>query len=157
MTRNTIIGIGVAAAIVILVIVWLLIGRQAPYTTQISFTPTPTILITPQVATPAATTPTATQTATPGATFTQVIVTSAGFSPAIVEIVQGGTVTWMNNDTVAHQIASAPHPVHTDYPPLNSVGTLQPGQSRSLKFDQVGTYRYHDHLNLASKGTVVVQ
>lgn len=151
------IGIGVAATILILVIIWLLVGRRAQYTTQITATPQPTTFVTPEVATQPAQTPVATQAATPGASQGVVTITSAGFSPATIEIERGGTVIWLNNDVVAAQIASTPHPVHSDYPPLNSVGTLQAGQSRSLLFGQTGTYRYHNHLNPGVLGRVVVK
>lgn len=156
LTKNTIIGIGVAGAILILVIIWLLVGQRAQYVTQVSVTSTPAPVVTPQVATPEAA-PVATQTATPTAKTVRVLVTSAGFSPKSVEVEKEGAVIWENTDTVVHQVASTPHPIHSDYPPLNSVGTLQPGQSRSLTFPKAGTYRYHDHLNPGSTGVVVVK
>lgn len=154
MTRNTLIGIGVAAAILILVIIWLIVGRQAQYGPQVS--PTPTTLFSPTPTATTTVTPTTTQTATPGATTVKISITSTGFSPATAEILKGGTAAWVNGDSIAHQVASTPHPVHTDYPPLNSVGTLQPGESGSLTFPASGTYRYHDHLSPSTRGTVVV-
>ncbi len=156
MTKNTWIGIGVATAILILVVIWLLIGRRAQFVAEVTPTPTPTILV-PPAATQSGEIPVETQTATPSAKSVNVAITSAGFSPSTAEIEKGGTVTWVNNDVDIHQVASTPHPVHSDYPPLNSVGTLQPGQSRSLTFSQAGTYRYHDHLNPGSQARVVVK
>jgi len=51
---------------------------------------------------------------------------------------------------------SDPHPVHTDYPPLN-LGTFFDGASLSLKFPTAGTYVYHNHLNPSERGTIVVK
>ena len=86
-----------------------------------------------------------------------VTISSSGFSPATVTIKAGQTVTWTNKDTAMHTVNSDPHPVHTAYPPLNTVGRLSPGQVKSLSFPTAGTYRYHDHLNPDWTGTVVVQ
>lgn len=154
LSKNTLVGIGIAGVILIVAIIWLLVGRQQGQVTTLIPTPIVSPLATPEVATE---TPQATATATPSATKNEVGATTAGFNPKTIEITAGSTVTWVNNGTVATQIASTPHPIHTDYPPLNSVGVIQPGQSKSLKFDKAGTYRYHDHLNPASLGTVVVK
>ena len=87
----------------------------------------------------------------------QVAVNSDGFSPSSVTIKAGQTVTWTNTDNTTHAVYSNPHPTHTDYPPLNSVGEIQPGQKKSFTFTQAGTYKYHDHLFPENGGTVVVQ
>lgn len=98
-------------------------------------------------------------TASPEATISQniVTITSSGFSPAIITIKAGDSVTWINQDSENHQVDSDPHPVYTDYPPLNGVGLLTPSQQKSLQFPTPGTYHYHDHLNPEFKGTIVVE
>jgi len=80
---------------------------------------------------------------TGGATVT---ITSAGVSSAQINVVQGSRVTFVNNDTRAHNMTSDPHPEHTDCPELNTVGLLQPGQSRETgNLVTVRTCGFHDH------------
>lgn len=96
---------------------------------------------------------------TPSATRNKNIVTisSSGFAPLSITIKTGEAVTWVNDDATPHQVNSAIHPTHQLYPPLNSVGLLKPGEQKSLSFPETGTYKYHDHLNPALTGTVVVE
>ena len=83
------------------------------------------------------TSPTPTPTTTPSVTIT---ITSAGANP------KGARVLFVNNDTREHEMASDPHPDHTDCPVLNQVGLLQPGQQRETgNFVVVRTCGYHDH------------
>lgn len=98
-------------------------------------------------------------TASPSASLSEAVidVTSNGFSPGSVTMKAGGIVTWMNTDSAPHQVNSNPHPTHTDYPPLNTIGLLQPGQQKSLMFPTPGRYGFHDHLNPQYTGTVIVQ
>ena len=59
----------------------------------------------------------------------------------------------MNNDSRPHDMASDPHPSHEDCPPLDQVGFLSPGQSRtSGNFNTVRTCGFHDHNNPTSAG-----
>jgi plastocyanin len=61
-------------------------------------------------------------------------------------VTPGTRVTFVNNDTRAHDMASDPHPVHTDCPELNQVGFLNAGQSRqSGNLNTVRTCGFHDH------------
>jgi len=83
-------------------------------------------------------------------------ISSSGFSPDSVTIKVDGKVTFINDDSADHQVASAPHPVHTDYPKLN-VGVLKPGEMGTAEFDKTGTFGYHDHLNPTMRGEVVVE
>jgi plastocyanin len=82
-------------------------------------------------------------------------------SPESVTISIGGTVTFVNNDTTFHEMQSNPHPIHTDCPPLNAVGILGAGQSRSTgAFTTARTCGYHDHLrdsDTSFQGTIVIQ
>ena len=89
------------------------------------------------------TSPTPTPTTTPSVTIT---ITSAGANPKSVQIALGARVLFVNNDTREHEMASDPHPDHTDCPVLNQVGLLQPGQQRETgNFVVVRTCGYHDH------------
>lgn len=86
-----------------------------------------------------------------------ITITANGFSPAEITVKAGESVTWVNSDSSDHQVNSAPHPTHTDYQPLNTVGLIKAGESKSLIFPTAGTYKYHDHLNPQLTGTVIVE
>jgi plastocyanin len=65
----------------------------------------------------------------PGAEGASISITPSGLSPSVVTIAAGQSVTFVNQDTVAHNIASTPVPTYDDCPPINRVGQLAPGQS----------------------------
>ncbi len=96
--------------------------------------------------------------ASPGATQVQntVTLTADGFSSAVLTIKVGTAVTWMNKSGAEATVNSDPHPVHTDYQPLN-LGRFPDGGSLSLTFDKPGTYGYHNHLNPSQTGKIIVQ
>jgi len=83
-------------------------------------------------------------------------ITSEGFIPATVKVLPGSQVTWTNSDNKAHKVASNPHPIHSEVKGLESPD-LDPGASYTYKFDQKGSFGYHDHLNLTRLGTVIVE
>ncbi len=95
---------------------------------------------------------------TPTATIS---VTASGVNPASVTIPAGSTVTFVNQDAVSHDVASGPHPAHTDCPEINQVRSLAPGQSKvTAAFATARTCRFHDHgqpSNESLKGAIVVQ
>lgn len=82
--------------------------------------------------------------------------TTNGFSPATLTIKAGTKVTWVNQSGSNATVNSNPHPIHTDYPPLN-LGSFKDGGTLSLTFDKPGTYGYHNHLNPSESGTIIVQ
>lgn len=98
-------------------------------------------------------------TGTSGATIT---ITAAGVSPAGVTVAVGQTVTFVNNDTRPHEMASNPHPQHGTCPSIEGgVGRLAAGETKVTRaFANSGSCGYHDHLNASSnslKGTITVQ
>jgi plastocyanin len=94
-----------------------------------------------------------------GATIT--INSSGAVSSSQVTIAVGQSVTFLNSDTRSHEMASDPHPTHTDCPSMGNVGLLQPGQSKtSFGFAAAGSCGFHDHNNPDSaglKGRIVIQ
>jgi plastocyanin len=94
-----------------------------------------------------------------GATIT--IGSNGAVSPGEVTISVGQSVTFVNNDSRRHDMTSDPHPDHTDCPPMNAVGILQPGQTRLTNaFPTARTCGFHDHEdpeNNNLKGRVVVR
>lgn len=104
-------------------------------------------------------TTTPTDTSTPSANIKEnrVIISASGFTPQTITIKTGSSITWTNTDSVSHTVNSDPHPTHTISSLLNQAGTIKAGESKSLTFPTAGTYKYHDHLNPSSSGTVVVE
>ena len=98
---------------------------------------------------------------TPNPSPATITITSAGVSPRTVTIAAGGRVTFVNNDSRMHDMASDPHPEHTNCPALNQVGFLQPTQSgTSGNLTTARTCGFHDHIRATDsslQGTVVVQ
>jgi plastocyanin len=78
-----------------------------------------------------------------------------------VTIAAGGRVTFVNNHNQAHEMASDPHPEHTDCPELNQVGFLTTGQSRaSGNLNTRRTCGFHDHNQPTAtglQGRIVIQ
>jgi plastocyanin len=95
--------------------------------------------------------PPATPTPTPTPTLT-ITITSNGASPKTLTVAAGSQVTFVNNDSIEHQMYSDPHPEHTDCPELDSVGFLAPGQSRQTEnLNIVRTCGFHDHIHFENK------
>ena len=93
-----------------------------------------------------------------GATVT---ITAAGVSPTSVTVTPGARVTFVNNDSRPHEPASDPHPTHGSCPPIDQIGSIAAGQSRTTgNLNTTGTCTYHDHLNdtnASLRGTIRVQ
>jgi len=68
-------------------------------------------------------------------------------TPKNVKVARGSQVTFINNDTVAHQMFSDPHPEHTDCPEINQVGFLNPGEQRQTgnMITDRSVCGFHDH------------
>ena len=103
-----------------------------------------------------------TPTAPTNPTVTNTItITAQGASPRNIQINAGSRVTFVNNDTRAHNMTSDPHPEHTACPELNSVGLLTTGQSReSGNLNTVRVCGFHDHDNPGTTsltGTVTIR
>jgi len=95
-----------------------------------------------------------------GATIT--IGANGAVNPANVTIAIGQSVTFVNNDTRAHEIASDPHPTHGTCPGIESgLGTLAAGQTKLTQgFATAGTCGFHDHLNSSTaslQGSITIR
>jgi plastocyanin len=92
---------------------------------------------------------------------TTITITSAGVSPKNVEVGLGTRVRFVNNDNRPHNMASDPHPIHTDCPVINQVGLLLPGQMRETgNLVEVRTCGFHDHDNATNQnlnGTITTR
>ena len=100
-----------------------------------------------------------------------IIFTDSGFSPNLLTIKLGETVTFKNESSKPTWPASAMHPTHKVYPgsDIEKCGTAEEskifdacrdipaGGSWSFGFDNVGTWGYHDHLDASKFGKIIVQ
>ena len=99
---------------------------------------------------------------TGGANGATITITAAGVSAKSVTVPVGQTVTFVNNDSRAHEMASDPHPQHGSCPSMEAgLGTIAAGQTKvTHAFANAGTCGYHDHQdasNSALLGTIIVQ
>lgn len=86
----------------------------------------------------------------------QVSIKDFQFSPAALTVKKGTTVTWTNEDSVAHDVANDA----TDSVSAGQLFKSKPlakGESFSFTFDQAGEYPYHCPIHPAMKARVVVE
>jgi plastocyanin len=101
------------------------------------------------------TTPTPPTGGTPPTTATITIGSDGRVSPSTVTIAVGGRVTFVNNHNVNHDMSSDPHPSHEDCPPIDQVGFLTPGQSRtSGNLNTARRCGFHDHNDPGNSGLI---
>ncbi len=100
-----------------------------------------------------------------------IIFTNAGYSPESLTVKKGTTVSFVNKSDFQTWPASAVHPTHEAYPgtsitrcgkrtpePIfDACRGIPPGESWDFRFDETGTWQYHDHLSPARYGAVAVE
>lgn len=120
----------------------------------------------PETAKPTSDEPSAS--ALPDATVVQtatVEMSDIGFAPSALALSAGTTVTFKNVGTRPMWPASAMHPTHGVYPTkggclgstFDACRGLKPGETWSFKFDEKGTWGYHDHLNPSTRGEISIE
>lgn len=100
-------------------------------------------------------------TGSPGPVGATITITAAGtLSPPSVTITVGQSVAFVNQQNTRRNIASDPHPTHTECPQINAVGLLNAGQSRNTNaFPNARTCGFHDHDdpdNVSLRGQIVI-
>jgi plastocyanin len=80
---------------------------------------------------------------------TAVSIANMAFSSASITVVAGTTVTWTNNDEMAHTVTS-------DGNSFDS-GNIAPGGKFSKTFSTTGSFPYHCSIHPTMKGTVTVK
>ena len=81
-------------------------------------------------------------------------IAAAGINPMAVCVLPGGSVTFVNGDTVAHDVESTGNPC-----PVLNLGAIPAGQNKVAVFPTVETCTFHDASNpsnAAFQGTVAV-
>jgi len=90
-------------------------------------------------------------------TTVNVVVDEAGFTPNVLTIAVGDTVTFVNDGQGKHWPASDLHPTHKILPEFDSKRGLETGEEYSYTFSEAGTWKCHDHLVAANTCTIVVE
>jgi plastocyanin len=85
-----------------------------------------------------------------------VVRTPEGYEPKDITIKKGDIVEWVNESGEYHWPASDLHPTHGVYPAFDPLTAIAPGQSWKFRFDQVGEWKYHDHIRANKIGSVTV-
>ncbi len=93
--------------------------------------------------------PTPSPSPSPRPTANTVSIANMAFSPSSLTVLKSTTVTWKNNDGVAHTA--------TDDNGTWNTGTIQPGASASITFNTSGTFTYHCSVHPSMTGTIIVQ
>jgi hypothetical protein len=71
---------------------------------------------------------------------------AASYTLADLHVYQGGSLLFLNDDIVPHDVLSDPPHIHSDCPEINVAGYLVPGQSRSTgALNRIITCGFHDH------------
>lgn len=93
-------------------------------------------------------------TGAPGPSGATITIRAGGtVDPKTVTIAVGQSVTFINSDTRSHEMDSDPHPEHTNCPPINAVGLIQPGQTKLTNaFSTAVSCGFHDHGDSANTG-----
>lgn len=84
----------------------------------------------------------------PEAAGTKIEMKNACFTPTVLRTEPGSTVTWTNEDDLAHVVIGVGWAAGGDEMAL--------GQSASVRFDQQGTYPYSCYLHPSMNGLVMV-
>ncbi len=79
----------------------------------------------------------------------EVFIESMSFTPSIITVSAGQTVTWTNKDNTAHTV--------TSNTPMFDSGSMGNSATFSFTFPTAGTYNYHCSFHSGMTGQVVVQ
>ena len=76
------------------------------------------------------------------------------YIPSVIVIDSGSQVTWVNEDSAFHSVTSGSYEEPSE---LFDSGHLDPFESYTLDFDEIGTYDYFCTLHPWMKGQVIVE
>jgi len=98
----------------------------------------------------------------PGPSGATVTINAGGtLSTKSASITAGQSVTFINNDNRSHDMASDPHPTHTQCPSTNALGVIAAGQTKLTNaYTTAGSCGFHDHNdpeNANLQGTITIK
>ena len=83
--------------------------------------------------------------------------TSSGFSPQVLRVKKGESVTFKNMTTGLLWVASDPHPLHTSLPSFDALKGISQGEIYIYTFTKIGSWGFHNHASASHKGTIIVE
>lgn len=88
---------------------------------------------------------------------TTIIYSNEGFSPTSLDVSVGTKVTFVNQSDRKMWVASSVHPSHRDLPGFDELKGEAKGSSYEYTFVKAGTWKYHNHLDPGSQGSITVR
>lgn len=85
----------------------------------------------------------------------EVAITKNGFVPSTITIVAGQRITFVNQDASAHRVIPYPRANRNSMPELDS-GNLQPTDSFTYAFENIGTFTINNNINLEKFNATVI-
>lgn len=85
-----------------------------------------------------------------------IVYTDSGYQPSQVSIEVGTKVIFKNKSDIDFWPASNVHPTHSAYPDFDPRQPIPPGESWAYTFDELGSYRFHDHIRSTEGGVITV-
>jgi hypothetical protein len=92
----------------------------------------------------------------PDISVLEVVYDGNSYIPSSLNIKKGDYVIFKNKSEGKFWPASAPHPSHTDYPAFDPKKAIDAGGKWQFEFTQVGSWKFHDHLNPSAGGVINV-
>jgi len=94
----------------------------------------------------------------PGASLPPAIIllNEDGFQPNEITILKGQSVTFQTTRGKIFWPASDPHPAHDVVPTFDPLLPIEPNETWTYTFDEVGSFKFHDHLAPSYRGVVHV-
>lgn len=103
-----------------------------------------------QAVAPSTTAPATSESSNGAVAASAVDIRNMAYTPASITVAKGTTVTWTNNDGVAHTVTESDGQTGPDSP------SIQPGTAYSFIYKNAGTYHYRCTFHSQMAGTVVV-
>lgn len=96
---------------------------------------------------------------TPTGASHSVVLTPDGYEPNVITVKKGDTIVFSTSDDYGklHWPASNLHPSHGIYPAFDPKKPVEPNADWEFLFDEVGEWRFHDHLAPYHTGTITVE
>jgi plastocyanin len=91
----------------------------------------------------------------PGKGSNSVSISGMAFNPASLTVAVGATVTWTNNDAVAHTVTSDTGLF--DSGSITATGGYSGGGTYNYTFTTAGTYNYHCKIHPMMTAKIIVQ
>lgn len=86
----------------------------------------------------------------------EIVYDGKAYSPSSLDIKMGDVVFFKNESSGNFWPASASHPTHDEYPEFDALKPIPAGETYEFKFEKIGDWKFHDHINPSAFGVVHV-